>query len=67
MEPVTSAPPAVERGVLVISAWNPGAAGQMIARVTMTGPGCAPVVSVVRGPTALQELVSEWIAARGAR
>lgn len=63
MEPVTSAP-AEARGVLVISAWNRGVAGEMIARVTMSGPGAAPVVSVVRGPTALQELVAEWIAAR---
>lgn len=63
MEPATTRS-ADGRGVLVISAWNPGAAGEMIARVTMSGAGSTPVVSVVRGPAALERLVSEWIAAR---
>jgi hypothetical protein len=36
----------------------------MIARVTMSGAGSTPVVSVVRGSAALEQLVSEWIAAR---
>jgi hypothetical protein len=64
VEPATSAPAAVARGVLVIRAWTPGVAGEMLARVTMSGPGAAPVVHVVRGQVALQQLVTQWIAAQ---
>lgn len=64
MEPATAIPAAEARGVLVVSAWNPGVAGEMLARVTMSGPGTEPVVQVVRGQAALQRLVAQWIDAR---
>jgi hypothetical protein len=51
-------------GVLVVSAWMQGAAGQMLARITMSGKdSSSPVVRVVTSPNDLHEAIDEWLAA----
>ncbi|HLN79249.1 MAG TPA: hypothetical protein VK204_19555 [Nocardioidaceae bacterium] len=49
-------------GVLVVSAWMQGAAGQMLARITMTGEDSSPEVRVVTSPDELHAAIDEWLA-----
>ncbi len=52
-------------GVMVLSAWTHGAAGELLVRVTMTGRDAAPVVRVVGSRAELHAAIDAWLGALG--
>ena len=57
--------PSDSDGVMVVSAWTHGAAGELLVRITMTGRNAGPVVRVVRSRAELDAVIDEWLASLG--
>jgi hypothetical protein len=52
-------------GVMLVSAWQRGAAELMLARVTMCAGGSDPAIRHVTSRVELHALVDEWLTALG--
>lgn len=54
-------PPSDAVGVLVVRAWTDGAAGDLRARITMSGEGSTPLVRAVASRDELHAAIDEWL------